>query len=100
MRKYGRTDANQAEIVGLLSAIPGVSVVSSADLGNGFPDLVVGYRRKNFLFELKDPDKPPSRRKLTPAQEQFHRTWCGEVVVVETLGHIMQAIGANHVADQ
>ena len=95
MKKHGRTDANQSEIVGFLRAIPGVSVVSLADVGGGVPDLLIGHRGKNFLFELKDPDKQPSRRKLTKAQKDFHAFWRGHVEVAETFGEILLVIRSD-----
>jgi len=95
VKKHGRTDANQSEIVGFLRAIPGVSVVSLADVGGGMPDLLIGHRGNNFLFELKDPDKPPSKRKLTKAQRDFHALWQGHVEVAETFGEILLAIRSD-----
>lgn len=92
MKKHGRTDANQAEIVGLLREIPGVSVFSIADIGGGVPDIVVGRRGITYLFELKDPAKAPSKRKLTIAQEQFHADWSGHAAVVETTAEILGAL--------
>ena len=89
MKKHGRTDANQQEIVGFLRAIPGITVVSLASVGGGVPDLLVGYRKRNYIFEIKDPDKPPSQRKLTKAQKEFHATWRGQVSVAETFGEIL-----------
>ena len=95
MKKHGRTDANQSEIVGFLRAIPGVSVISLADVGGGVPDLLIGHRGTNFLFELKDPDKPLSKRKLTKAQKDFHALWRGHVEVAETFGEILLAIRSD-----
>ena len=40
MRKYGKVDANQTEIVRQLRLL-GCSVVSTANISNGFPDIVV-----------------------------------------------------------
>ena len=92
MRKHGRTDANQKEIVGFLRAIPGVTVISLASMGKGIPDILVGYRGSNYLFELKDPDKPPSARALTPDQREFHAAWTGHVEVAETFGQILESM--------
>lgn len=79
--KHGRTDANHAEIVAALRSI-GVSVVSTADIGDGFPDLIAGYRGVNVLLEVKDGSKPPSRRKLTPDEIKFHTDWHGKIYTV------------------
>ena len=92
MARWGSTDANEAEIVGLLNAIPGVTVAKLSQVGGGVPDLLVGHRGRNFLFEIKDPNKPPSGRKLTPAQVKFHDTWRGQVQVAHTFGEILSVI--------
>ena len=84
MAKQRRVDANQADIVKGLRAI-GCSVAVTSSAGDGFPDLVVGYYGKNFLLEVKDGDKPPSKRKLTPEQEQFHINWRGQIAIVESI---------------
>jgi len=76
-----KTDDNQSKIVKALRQI-GASVFTTHSIGKGFPDIVVGYRSINYLIEIKDGSKPPSRRKLTPDEEIFHRTWSGKVHVV------------------
>lgn len=91
VRAAHRIDANQTAIVkGLREA--GLSVAVTSMLGKGFPDLVAGLRMRNFMFEIKDGSLPPSRRKLTPDEEAFHRAWKGEIVVVgsleEALDHV------------
>ncbi len=83
MPKAKRTDANQQEIIDALRKI-GASVEDTSAVGNGFPDLVVGFRQKNFLLEVKDPAKPPSKRRLNPRQKIWHRDWRGQKAVVET----------------
>lgn len=79
--RYGkRVDANQLEIVKALEKIGCVV------LEIGWPvDLLVGYRRHNFLIEIKDPDKVESERELTDAQVEFFAKWRGQVVKVETV---------------
>lgn len=84
LRTAARVDGNQAEIVRAVRAI-GASVLFTFQLKNCF-DLLVGYRGKTFLFELKDPAQPPSARKLTPGEEEFRRTWRGSPYhIVETV---------------
>lgn len=86
-----RIDANQSSIVRALREI-GASVQSLADLGKGVPDIAVGYRGKNFLFEIKDWKQPPSKRKLTPDEKKWHETWNGQVHVVETFDEALKII--------
>lgn len=80
MKRYAmRRDENEPEIVQALEAI-GCTVFRL-----DFPcDLLVGYRAKNFLVEVKDSGKIPSKRQLTKTQEQFFKAWKGQVRKVET----------------
>jgi hypothetical protein len=40
------------------------------------------------MVELKDGDKPPSARKLTPAQREWHESWRGQVCIVTSLDDV------------
>jgi hypothetical protein len=90
VRRAAKTDANQAVIVGALRAC-GATVQILAAVGHGCPDLLVGHRGRNILMEVKDGSKPPSERRLTPDQQEWHAAWKGQVVVVE---NVEQAIAA------
>lgn len=92
MRRASKTDDNHAELRDLLREIPGVTVADTSGVGNGFPDFVCGYLGRNYMFEVKDPNKPKSRRKLTPAQKKFHANWTGDVRVIETLDDALDAM--------
>ena len=81
MRRRGRVDENHAAIVDLLREF-GCSVISTAGVGDGFPDLVVGFQGVTHLIEIKDGDKSPSRRRLTDDEKEWHATWRGEAVYV------------------
>lgn len=75
----------------------GCTVAITNAVGGGFPDLVVGYRMETTLLELKDPMQPPNKRRLTPAQEEFHREWRGKPIrVVETLAEAFDAVGVTN----
>lgn len=87
-----RVDRNQPEIVKQLRQIPGVTVAHTHIVGDGFTDLVIGYKRKNYLIEVKDPNQPPSKRRLTPDEEKFHREWTGQIAVAENLTDILKLI--------
>jgi hypothetical protein len=90
--KAARTDANQTEIVEAIRKT-GASVAITSMVGGGFPDLVVGFRNKTFLFEVKDPSKPPSQRQLTPAQQEFHKLWYGHVKVIHIAEEAFKDMG-------
>ena len=91
MRKRARVDDNQREIVNALRDI-GASVLSLATIGGGCPDLVVGYRGTNYLLEVKDGGKSPSKRKLTKDEENFINNWRGRVAVVYSIDDAIGAI--------
>lgn len=74
-------DDTQREIVTFLRRC-GVSVFSIADVGNGCPDLLVGYRKRTHLVEVKDGSKPASARGLTWKEAKWHDTWNGSPVLI------------------
>ena len=89
MRLRARTDNNHAEIVNALRAI-GASVADTSRVGHGFPDIVVGFRGRNWLIEIKDGTAKPSAQKLTVAQVEFKATWMGHWAVVRS---VSEAVG-------
>lgn len=91
MRRAARTDRNQKLIVEAFRS-QGLSVAVTSGAGDGFPDLVVGWHNVSALVEVKDGDKPPSERKLTPKQEDFHNSWNATIYIVE---NIEQAISLS-----
>lgn len=93
MRRAAKVDTNQPEIVQALRAV-GASVAPTHMIGRGFPDIVVGFRGVNFLLEIKDGDKPPSKRQLTADEAEWHEGWRGHVHVVESVDEAYRAIGA------
>lgn len=90
-----KVDSNQAELVKQIRQIPGVTVKHTHTVGQGFVDVCVGYRKLNYLFEIKDPSKPPSARRLTPEEEKFHQEWTGSVHVVETIDDVLNILTAK-----
>ena len=82
MRTRARKDDNHQSIIKTFRKL-GVSVADTSQLGGGFPDIVVGLRGVNVLVEIKDGKKPPSARKLTPAETAFSESWGGWYAVVE-----------------
>ncbi len=91
MRRAARVDGNQGTIVdGLREA--GASVYVASSLGRGMADLLVGYERRCYLLEVKDPSKPKSDRQLTPDQVKFRDSWKGHYAVIETLEEALQEI--------
>lgn len=91
MRRAAKVDANQPEIVAALRK-SGCSVEHLHQVGKGCPDLLVGVAGINILMEVKDGAKPPSARKLTPDQVEWHGKWLGQKVVVSTVEEALQAV--------
>jgi len=80
MRRANRIDENQNDIVAALrKAGATVRVISQ---GEGIPDLLVGFRGETILLEVKDGNKPPSARTLTPAEKKFFDEWEGGLCMV------------------
>jgi len=93
MRRAAAVDANQKDIVAALRMV-GASVAPCHAVGQGFPDLVVGYQGTNHLIEVKDPSQPKHRHELTPAQVKFHAEWSGPIHKVFTAKEALTVIGA------
>ena len=82
MRRAAKVDANHGEIVEALLSVSGVTVHSLAGVGCGCPDLLVGARELTYLVEVKDGEKWPSHRTLTPDQRKWIERWTGAPVVL------------------
>lgn len=96
-RKFARLDDNQGQVVTWLRKF-GAWVQSLAAVGDGCPDLLVIYRGRVYLLEVKDGAKRPSARRLTEAELAWHagaREAGGEVLVVESVYGALLAIGAS-----
>lgn len=77
MSRYARkVDDNHGKVVEALRA-QGATVQSLAAVGAGVPDLLVGYRGRTLLLEVKDGAKVPSKQRLTEAEADWHRDWRG-----------------------
>jgi len=94
LRRAHKVDGNQALIVKALRKA-GATVAITSAVGDGFPDLVVGFRGLNYLLELKDSGQPPSKRHLTPEQGKFFEKWKGEAYVAETVEQALRSIGVG-----
>jgi len=68
LRRNARTDANQTEIVNALREL-GATVLITSQLKNAF-DILVGYKGKLYIAEIKDGTKPKSQRQLTEGEQK------------------------------
>ena len=81
-----RADGNQKEIVDVLRDI-GASVLVLSQVGGGCPDLMIGWRGKNYLLEVKTP-----KGKLRPGQKEFFDTWRGRAFIVRSADEVLELI--------
>ena len=77
MRYAAKIDANKEQIVSALRAAG--AYVWDLKLP---VDLLVGYNGYTVLLEIKDGNKPPSKRKLTKLQEDFFSKWTGASLAI------------------
>ncbi len=70
---------NQNQIVKELREY-GMSVSHTHIIGKGFPDIVVGYLGKNYLFEVKNNRK----KKITEKESVWLDNWQGQVNIIQT----------------
>lgn len=96
MSRFRRNvDANQADIVEALRRV-GALVQHLHTVGGGCPDLLVGYRGKLWLLEVKDGRKVASARALSESELAWHTRWAGyPVLVVTSPLDALRAIGVG-----
>lgn len=87
-----KTDSNQREIVEGLREF-GATVFDTHMVGHGFPDIVVGYGGKNYLFEIKT-----DGGRLTPDEVKFIANWRGITYLVRCIEDCFQVL-CNGVED-
>lgn len=95
----GRVDANQGRIVAALRGM-GCSVAVTSQVGQGLPDLLVGWQGHTVLLEVKDGAKRASDQKLTDAEAYFLAHWRGGPAVVvrderEALNAVIAAVSGT-----
>jgi hypothetical protein len=81
-----RADGNQQDIVDALRDM-GVSVLILSQVGGGCPDLMLGWRGKNYLIEVKTPNG-----KLRPGQKEFFDTWRGRAFIVRSVEEAIELV--------
>jgi hypothetical protein len=75
MRRAARRDNGEQDIIEAMRA-EGAFVKAINDKGTF--DLLCWYNGRTLLLEIKDGSKPPSARRLTPAELKFHDEWPGD----------------------
>jgi hypothetical protein len=82
-----RVDNNQQEIIDALRAV-GATVQPLNAVKCGCPDLLVGYRGKNYLMEVKT-----ERGILTNFEIEWIDTWKADVWIVRNPEQALRVIG-------
>ena len=82
-----RTDANQVEIMRALRGV-GAAGLDLSQVGHGVPDLLVWYRGRYMLMEVKSP-----AGRLTEHERRWHEAWPDEVIIVRSVDDALRAIG-------
>ena len=83
-----RVDANQPEIVAALRQV-GATVQHLHEVGKGCPDILVGFRGQNFLFEIKT-----RRGKLNRRERDWHDEWRGQVATIRNIDDVLDVLEA------
>lgn len=94
MRRAAKTDRNQIEIVRALRQA-GASVQPLHMVGEGVPDLLVGFRGVNLVMEVKDGMLPPSRQKLTQDERGWHDSWRGQKSIVADVSQALALLASE-----
>lgn len=85
--RRAKVDDNQAHIVELLERW-GCTVQSIATVGDGCPDLLIGFQGVTMIAEVKDGTKPKSKQQLTPDEKDWKRAWKGQYAILRNAGDV------------
>jgi hypothetical protein len=81
VRKYAKKDDNHNRIAEVFE-INGATVLDMSPLGDGAPDMAIGFLGHNILIEAKNGSLPKSKQQLTDDEEKFHAAWRGTIVII------------------
>lgn len=87
MRRAARTDDNQHELVEALKKIGAKCYFIGKPV-----DLLVGFRGRNLLLEVKRQDKRGQESAITKEQRDFIETWPGDVQIVHSIDEAINAV--------
>jgi hypothetical protein len=88
-----RRDANQSVIVTALRDA-GASVTILAGVGCGCPDLLVGFRDRNYLLEVKNPAGRGDQ--LTAAETAWILGWRGQVGIIHNISEALAVLELSY----
>ena len=91
MRRAAKVDRNQSEIVRALRQA-GASVQCLHMVGEGCPDLLVGFGGRNLILEVKDGELPPSKQALTYHEKEWNILWKGQCCVITSVSEALEVL--------
>lgn len=91
-RRAARVDGNHAELRQQARAC-GMLWVDTFRLGEGAPDAFVCWRGAWCAVEVKDPTKPPSKRRLTDDELEWHEHANAKGAPVAVVHDIQELMG-------
>ena len=96
MRRAARVDSTQGPIVAALRSL-GAICQSLGQVGDGVPDLLVGWAGRNILLEVKQPAGPDGGaskdgQRLNTEQILWHSRWRGQVAIVRSVDEAIKAV--------
>lgn len=89
MTRANKVDRNQAEIVRALRDC-GASVQPLNAVKCGCPDILVGFRGRNLLMEIK-----ARGGRMTEDELDWHGAWNGQVVIVWSVDEALAMLEAE-----
>lgn len=87
-RHAKKRDANEIHIIRTLQKV-GASVQRLNE--KGCPDLLVGFRGRNYIIEVKN---PKGKNTITEDQQRWLTAWQGEAYIVTSPQTALEIIGA------
>jgi len=87
-RRAAKVDVNQPELVKQIREF-GWTVQHLHTIGKGCPDIMVGAKGTNYLFEIKNPEYDGE---LTADEQDWHNDWRGQVAIAETIEDILEVV--------
>lgn len=91
-----RKDNNHNEIVNVLKQA-GAYVLDMSHVGAGFPDLIVGFKQKTILVEIKNPKTSYGKKGLNKNQLKWRDSWIGgSYFVVDSVDSALHALGIKN----
>lgn len=93
MIRRHRADYNSNMVANALRSA-GATVWILTNVGEGFPDLAVGFRGINYLIEVKNGEGTEQQQRLTEKEKKFHENWRGQKAIVKNIEEALKVIKA------